>query len=92
MRTPLARISALAWEHPDDRAALEKLRGIPGFDGVVRQVASAYGGRGVRNLFLGNAVRVGPAQRPATATRWTSTPSWSRRRPPTRAARGGTRS
>ena len=70
MRTPLARISALAWEHPDDRVALEKLRGIPGFDGVVRQVASAYGGRGVRNLFLGNAVRVGPAQRPALWQRY----------------------
>jgi Zn-dependent protease with chaperone function len=70
MRTPLPRISPLAWEHPDDRAALEKLRGIPGFDGVVRQVAGAYGGKGVRNLFLGNAVRVGPAQRPALWQRY----------------------
>ncbi|GLC27993.1 M48 family metallopeptidase [Roseisolibacter agri] len=70
MPTPLPQISPLAWEHPDDRDALRKLRGIPGFDGVVRQVASAYGARGVRNLFLGNAVLVGPTQRPKLWARY----------------------
>ena len=64
MPTPLADISSLAWEHPADRAALASLRSIPGFSGVVRQIANAYGERGIRNLFLGNAVRVGPTQRP----------------------------
>jgi Zn-dependent protease with chaperone function len=64
MPTTLTDISPLAWEHPADRAALANLRGIPGFSGVVRQIANAYGERGIRNLFLGNAVRVGPAQRP----------------------------
>jgi Zn-dependent protease with chaperone function len=64
MPTPLPDISALAWEHPADRAALANLRGIPGFSGVVKQIANAYGERGIRNLFLGNAVRVGPTQRP----------------------------
>jgi Zn-dependent protease with chaperone function len=64
MPTPLTDISPLAWEHPADHAALANLRGIPGFSGVVRQIANAYGERGIRNLFLGNAVRVGPTQRP----------------------------
>jgi Zn-dependent protease with chaperone function len=64
MPPSLADISSLAWEHPADRAALASLRGIPGFSGVVKQIANAYGERGIRNLFLGNAVRVGPTQRP----------------------------
>ena len=60
----LTGISSLAWEHPADRAALNTLRAIPGFDDVVRKVAGFFGERGVRYLFLANAVRVGPHQRP----------------------------
>ena len=41
MPTPLPRIGSLAWEHPADRAALANLRVIPGFSGVVRQIANA---------------------------------------------------
>ncbi len=60
---PLPGISSLAWEHPADRAALNTLRAIPGFDEVVRKVAGFFGERGLRHLFLANAVRVGPRQR-----------------------------
>jgi Zn-dependent protease with chaperone function len=60
----LEQISSLAWEHPADRAALNTLRAIPGFDEVVRRVAGFFGERGLKNLFLANAVRVGPRQRP----------------------------
>src|SRR5918912_4010890 len=63
-RVILTQISSRAWEHPADRAALNTLRAIPGFDEVVRKVAGFFGERGVRQLFLANAVRVGPAQRP----------------------------
>jgi Zn-dependent protease with chaperone function len=65
MPTPLPQISSLAWEHAADRAALNTLRAIPGFDDVVRKVAGFVTERGVRQLFLANAVQVGPAQRPA---------------------------
>ncbi len=64
MATPLTQISAVSWEHPAYRAALRALRAIPGFDEVVRKIAGAFGERGVRNLFLGDAVLVGPTQRP----------------------------
>ena len=63
--TPLPQISSRAWEHPADRAALNALRAIPGFDEVVRKVAGFITERGVRQLFLANAVKVGPQQRPA---------------------------
>ncbi len=68
MPTPLPQISSRAWEHPADRAALDTLRAIPGFDEVVRKVASFISERGVRQLFLANAVQVGPSQRPALNT------------------------
>jgi Zn-dependent protease with chaperone function len=64
-RVPLSQISSVTWEHPADRAALTALRALPGFDTVVRRVAGLTGERTVRNLFLGDAVLVGPAQRPA---------------------------
>ncbi len=63
-RVTLSQISSRAWEHPADRAALNTLRALPGFDEVVRKVAGFLGERGVRLLFLANAVRVGPRQRP----------------------------
>ena len=63
-RKPLTEISSIAWEHPADRAALNTLRSLPGFDEVVRKIAGFFGERGVRYFFLANAVRVGPTQRP----------------------------
>jgi hypothetical protein len=63
-RKPLTQISSVAWEHPADRAALNTLRTLPGFEEVVRKIAGFFGERGIRHLFLANAVRVGPRQRP----------------------------
>jgi Zn-dependent protease with chaperone function len=64
MPTPLPQISSRAWEHPADRAALNTLRAIPGFDEIVRQVATFLTERRVRQIFLANAVQVNPVQRP----------------------------
>lgn len=64
-RTVLEGIAPAAWEHPADRAALNTLRSIPGFDEVVRRILGFFGERGIRHVFLANAVRVGPRQRPA---------------------------
>jgi hypothetical protein len=63
-RKVLTQIAPIAWEHPADRAALNTLRSLPGFDEVVRRVMGLIGERGVRHLFTANAVRVGPRQRP----------------------------
>lgn len=62
--TPLPLIDSTAWEHPADRAALNAMRALPGFDEVVRKVAGFLTERGVRQLFLAGAVKVGPKQRP----------------------------
>src|SRR5438876_3481400 len=64
MATKLTGISSRAWEHPADRAALNALRALPGFDEALRRIMGFLGERGVRQLFLANAVRVGPNQRP----------------------------
>ncbi len=63
-RTVLTQISSRAWEHPADRAALNALRAVPGFDQVVRKIYGFFGERGIRLLFQANAVRVGPTQFP----------------------------
>ncbi len=63
-RVALSQISSVSWEHPADRAALQSLRALPGFDEVVRRIAGAFGEFGVRNLYLGDAVLVGATQRP----------------------------
>ena len=63
-RKILTNISPTAWEHPADRAALNTLRALPGFDEVIRKIMGFFGERGVRHFFLANAVRIGPRQRP----------------------------
>jgi Zn-dependent protease with chaperone function len=64
-RQALPQISAVSWEHPADRAALQALRAVPGVDEVIRKVLAFLGGeRGIRLLFQGNAVRLGPTQFP----------------------------
>lgn len=70
-RTVLTDISSLTWEHPADRAALNTLRAIPGFQQVVNKIASVFGERGIRHLFTASAVRVGPTQRPDLDSLWT---------------------
>jgi Zn-dependent protease with chaperone function len=64
-RRTFPEISGVSWEHPADRAALQALRAVPGVDEVIRKILALLGGeRGIRLLFQGNAVRVGPAQFP----------------------------
>src|ERR1043165_2009716 len=70
-RTQLVQISSRSWEHPADRAALNTLRAIPGFDAVVRKVAGFFGERGIRWLFRGDAVKVPAGQRPKLNAMWT---------------------
>jgi Zn-dependent protease with chaperone function len=58
-------IAPVSWEHPADRAALQSLRTLPGFEDVVKKIIAVLGGeRGIRLLFQANAVRVGPTQFP----------------------------
>lgn len=62
-RVSFPEIDAVSWEHPADRAALQSLRAIPGFDQVVRKLVAILGGeRGIRLLFQGNAIRTGTTQ------------------------------
>jgi Zn-dependent protease with chaperone function len=64
-RVTFPEIAAVSWEHPADRAALQAMRAVPGFDEVVRKVIAILGGeRGIKLLFQGNAVRTGPSQFP----------------------------
>jgi len=60
----LTGIDSRSWEHPADRAALNALRKIPGFDEVLRQLFGMFGERAIRLAFLANAVRVSPSQMP----------------------------
>ena len=61
-RKILTQIAPVTWEHPADRAALQALRSVPGFDEVVKKIVGFFGERGFRLLFQANAVRVGPTQ------------------------------
>src|SRR3954471_17755703 len=63
-RKILTQIAPVSWEHPADRAALQALRSVPGFDEVVKKIVGFFGERGIRLLFQANAVRVGPNQFP----------------------------
>ena len=60
----LAGIDSRSWEHPADRAALNALRKLPGFDEVLRKLFGFFGERPVRLAFQANAVRVSPTQFP----------------------------
>lgn len=64
-RHTLPEIAPVSWEHPADRAALQTLRALPGFEEVTKKILAFLGGeRGIRLLFQANAVRVGPSQFP----------------------------
>ena len=63
-RKILTQIAPVTWEHPADRAALQTLRSVPGFDEVVKKIVGFFGERGIRLLFQANAVRVGRTQFP----------------------------
>lgn len=64
-RRVFPEIAGVSWEHAADRAALQALRSLPGFEEVTRKILAFLGGeRGIRLLFQANAVRVGPTQFP----------------------------
>ncbi|MGH7700234.1 MAG: M48 family metallopeptidase [Gemmatimonadales bacterium] len=63
-RQVLKDIAPVAWEHPADRAALQALRAVPGFDELLKKIYGFFGERGIRILFQADAVRVGPTQFP----------------------------
>lgn len=67
-RAVLTEIAAVSWEHPADRAALQTLRAIPGFNELVKKIIGFFGERGIRLYFQANAVRVGPTQFPKLHT------------------------
>lgn len=64
-RKILTDIAPVSWEHPADRAALQALRAVPGFDTAVKKILGFIGGeQGIRLIFQANAVKVGPKQFP----------------------------
>lgn len=81
-RKILTQIAPVAWEHPADRAALQTLRSVPGFDEVVKKIYGFLGERGIRLIFQADAVRVGPTQFPrlnALYTEALTSMDWSER-------------
>jgi Zn-dependent protease with chaperone function len=63
-RRILTGISPVAWEHPADRAALNAVRKVPGFDLALRKVFGLFGEKALRLAFQANAVRVTEGQYP----------------------------
>lgn len=63
-RRVMREIDPSSWEHPADRAALQALRKIPGFDEVLKKLFALFGEKPIRLAFQANAVRVGPNQFP----------------------------
>ena len=57
-------ISPRTWEHPADRAALNALKKIPGFDELLRKFIGSTTERSLRLLHLASAVRVNDRQFP----------------------------
>ncbi len=63
-------IDPSSWEHPADRAALQAVRKIPGFDEVLKKLFGLFGEKPIRLAFQANAVRVGPNQFPKLHERY----------------------
>ncbi len=61
---PYPNISAKAYEHPADRAATAALRAIPLLDTVVRKLIEWQYERALRQLYLGNSIKVSEHQLP----------------------------
>ncbi len=63
-RVTFPGISSRAYEHPADRAALVALRGVPGFDALLKGMFGFFSERRLRMMFLSSAVRVDEHQFP----------------------------
>ena len=66
---PYPGISSKAYEHPADRAATTALKSIPMLDVVVRKLVEFSYERALRQMYLGNSVKVSERQLPEL---WTS--------------------
>ena len=64
-RAAFPGISSRAYEHPADRAALVTLRGVPGFDVLLKGMFGFFSERRLRMMYLASAVRVDERQFPA---------------------------
>lgn len=60
----LTEIDSKSWEHPADRAALNALRMLPGFDEILKKVFGFFGEKPIRLAFQASSVRVSPTQFP----------------------------
>jgi len=63
-RRILTSIGATSGDQPADRATLNALRKIPGFDLALRKIFGMFGERAIRLAFKANAVRVSERQYP----------------------------
>jgi Zn-dependent protease with chaperone function len=61
---PYPEISSKAYEHPADRAATAALKAVPMLDTVVRKLIEFGYERALRQLYLGNSVKIGEQQLP----------------------------
>jgi Zn-dependent protease with chaperone function len=61
---PYENISSKAYEHPADRAATAALKAVPMLDTVVRKLIEWQYERALRQLYLGNSIKVGEHQLP----------------------------
>ena len=64
------QISAKAYEHPADRAATSALHTVPLLDKVVKRLTDLGHERRLRQIVMGNAVRLGPDQVPDVWNRY----------------------
>jgi Peptidase family M48 len=58
------QISAKAYEHPADRAATSALHAVPLLDKVIKRLTDLGHERRLRQIVMGNAVRIGKEQMP----------------------------
>ena len=59
------RISPKAYEHPADKAATSALHSVPLLDTVIKRLTDLGHERRLRQIVMGNAIRLGPEQLPA---------------------------
>src|ERR1039458_9395858 len=64
------QISAKAYEHPADRAATSALHSVPLLDKVIKRLTDLGHERRLRQIYMGNAVRIGTAQVPDVWARY----------------------
>ena len=58
------QISPKAYEHPADKAATSALHSVPLLDTVVKRLTDLGHERRLRQIVMGNAIRLGPARCP----------------------------